>query len=398
MRERGHGFRGWRPSGPWNGAPSSFALALLAALLIPAFAHAVKPGDLDRSFGDHGKVRACGGHGGHFVPIAIDAHNRIVSGGDCLSRTLQSGRPDRAFGYTGGGGHALAFDGGKIVTAGRNGHHGSFDIARYKANGSPDRSFHGAGFGYPNQSALSVAVDSHHRPVAAGYSQFATDTDVMLARFKRNGDLDPSFGDGGKVRTDFGTDSDYAASVGIDSGGRIVVGVGGDRFELARYQPDGTLDPSFGNDGKVTTDFGDRSRLNSIAIDAHNRIVAAGAAPRHEFALARYKPNGRLDRSFSHNGKVTGPLRGNFSGAGFVGIDSRRRIVAVAAGGVHNYKLARYKPNGGLDRSFGRNGVARIGGRTNVWSAAIDSRDRIVIGACNASAKLVRVIGYRKRS
>jgi hypothetical protein len=80
-----------------------------------------------------------------------------------------------------------------------------------------------------------------------------------------------------------------------------------------------------------------------------------------------------------------------------VGIDSRRRIVAVAAGGVHNYRLARYKPNGGLDRSFGRNGVARIGGRTNVWSAAIDSRDRIVIGACNASAKLVRVIGYSRR-
>ena len=371
-------------------------VSVVAALVLPAIALALKPGDLDRSFGDHGKVQACGGHGGHFVPIAIDPHNRIISGGDCLSRTLQSGRPDRAFGYTGGGGHALAFDGGKIVTAGRNGHHGSFDIARYKPNGSPDPSFHGAGFGYPNQSALSVAVDSHHRPVAAGYSQFAKDTDVLLARFKRNGDLDPSFGDGGKVTTDFGTDSDSANSVAIDSGGRIVVGGGGARFELARYEPDGTLDPSFGNDGKVTTDFGDRSRLNSIAIDAHNRIVAAGAAPNHEFALARYKPNGRLDRSFSHNGKVTGPMRGNFSGAGFVGIDSRRRIVAVAAGGVHNYRLARYKPNGGLDRSFGKNGVARIGGRTNVWSAAIDSRDRIVIGACNASAKLVRVIGYSR--
>jgi uncharacterized delta-60 repeat protein len=404
VREQGHGFRGWRPRPSSNGAPSSFALALLIVLLTPALANAVKPGDLDRSFGDHGKVQACGGHGGHFVPIAIDAHNRIVSGGDCLSRTLQSGRPDRAFGYTGGGGHALAFDGPRIIAAGSGakllpsgGQHGSFAVARYKSNGHADRSFDQSGFSDPNASALAVAVDSHHRPVVAGYTKSAADTDVHLVRFKWNGAADPSFGEGGNVTTDFGTDSDYAASVGIDSAGRIVVGGGGARFELARYQPDGTLDPSFGNDGKVTTDFGDRSRLNSIAIDAHNRIVAAGAAPNHEFALARYKPNGRLDRSFSHNGRVTGPLRGNFSGAGFVGIDSRRRIVAVAAGGVHNYRLARYKPNGGLDRSFGRSGVARIGGRTNVWSAAIDSRDRIVIGACNASAKLVRVIGYRKR-
>jgi uncharacterized delta-60 repeat protein len=147
----------------------------------------------------------------------------------------------------------------------------------------------------------------------------------------------------------------------------------------------------------VTTDFGGRSRLNSIVIDAHNRIVAAGAAANHEFALARYKPNGHLDRSFSHNGKVTGPLRTN-AGAGFVGIDSRRRIVAVAAGGVNEFKLARYKPNGSLDRSFGRNGKVKTDfGSPNVWSAAIDSRDRIVVGACNASVRLVRFIGYSRQ-
>jgi uncharacterized delta-60 repeat protein len=402
VKKRGHGFRESRPNSP-SIARSWFALVLLATLLIPAFAHAVRPGDLDRSFGDHGKVQACGGHGGHFVPIAIDVHNRIVSGGDCLSRTLQSGRPDRAFGYTGGGGHALGFDGSRIIAAGSGakllpsgGQHGNFAVARYKPNGNADHSFDQSLFTVPNATALSVTVDSHHRPVVAGYTKAANDSDVLLARFKWNGVQDPSFGTGGTVRTDFGTDSDYAASVGIDSAGRIVVGGGGDRFELARYQPDGTLDPSFGNDGEVTTDFGDRSRLNSIAIDAHNRIVAAGAAANHDFALARYKSNGRLDRSFSHNGKVAGPLRGNFWGAGFVGVDSRGQIVAVATGGVRDYRLARYKPNGGLDRSFGRNGAVRLGGFTNVWSAAIDSRDRIVVGAANASAKLVRIIGYRK--
>ena len=91
--------------------------------------------------------------------------------------------------------------------------------------------------------------------------------------------------------------------------------------------------------------------------------------------------SGDLDRSFSRDGKVRTQLcsPGGFS----VAVDDKGR--AVVAG-----------TNGGLDRSFGRNGAVRLGGFTNVWSAAIDSRDRIVVGAANASAKLVRVIGYRK--
>jgi uncharacterized delta-60 repeat protein len=217
-----------------------------------------------------------------------------------------------------------------------------------------------------------------------------------VARYRRNGDLDPSFGVGGKVTTDFGTTRDFANSVAIDARGRIVVGGGETRFELARYRSNGTLDPSFGAGGKVTTDFGDHSSLNSVAIDAHNRIVAAGAAANHAFALARYKPNGHLDRSLSHNGKVTGPFHSG-AGAGFVGIDSRRRIVAMATGGVNDFKLARYMPNGSLDHSFGKNGKVNLDRWSpNVWSAAIDSHDRIVVGASNASVRLVRFIGYRK--
>jgi uncharacterized delta-60 repeat protein len=397
VKHRRQGGREWRSSLA-SIAPLAFALALLAALLASALAQAGKPGAVDRSFGGDGKVEACGGYGGHFVPVAIDSHNRIVAGGDCLSRTLPSGRPDRAFNNAALSenppppGRSLAFDQGRIVTAGHN-RPGNFTLRRYKGNGRADHSFNGASFGDPNASALSVAIDSHRRPVAVGYTK-SSDADFALARFKWNGDLDPSFGSGGKVTTDFGTDSDYANSVAIDSRGRIVVGGGGARFELARYRPDGTLDPSFGAGGKVTTDFGASSRLNSIAIDARGRIVAGGAAANHDFALARYKPNGNLDRAFSNNGKVTGPLRVD-AGAGFVGIDSRRRIVAVGCGGVNGFRLARYKPNGRLDRSFGRHGKVKTEfGRPNVWSAEIDSRDRIVVGASNVSVRLVRFIGY----
>jgi uncharacterized delta-60 repeat protein len=400
---------------PWM---SAVTLALLAALLVPAVAGAAAPGGFDRSLGGDGKVRTsfCY-HGGHFASVAIDSHHRIVTAGSgCLVRTLPSGRADNAFNRANWiSNRTLAFDRDRIVVAGDYGRHKVFALARNKSDGHVDHSFDRdeatTDFGDPHASANWVTVDSSRRPVAVGYTQSdAGDADFALARFKWDGTLDPSFGAGGKVTTDFGTDGDYANSMAIDAQGRIVVGGGGPPasrcgsctgsapgFELARYEPDGTLDPSFGAGGKVTTHFGARSGLNSIAIDRRGRIVAAGAAADHAFALARYRPSGSLDRSFSNDGKVTGPLR-NADGAGFVGIDSRRRIVAVGGGGVTSFLIARYKPNGSLDRSFGRHGKVKTDSAdSSVWSAAIDSRDRIVVAAGHATGVLARFIGYRRR-
>src|SRR5262249_11256642 len=86
------------------------------------------------------------------------------------------------------------------------------------------------------------------------------------------GDLDPTFGNGGKVTTGF-SGNDIATCVAIQSDGKIVVGgtstdpAGNSDFALARYNTDGSLDPSFGFNGKVTTDFfHDNDSLNAIAI------------------------------------------------------------------------------------------------------------------------------------
>lgn len=66
----------------------------------------------------------------------------------------------------------------------------------------------------------------------------------------------------------------------------------------------GDLDPSFGSGGLVTTNFGRIDQAHSVAVDSQGRIVAAGFNLRHEFALVRYTPNGDLDPSFSSDGKV----------------------------------------------------------------------------------------------
>jgi uncharacterized delta-60 repeat protein len=117
----------------------------------------------------------------------------------------------------------------------------------------------------------------------------------------KDGTLDPTFGDAGLVTTDFGysnPDVDPAVAA-IQADGKIVAAgytnaSGGYDFALARYNPDGTLDPTFGTAGLVTTDFGGTGdTAYAVAIQADGKIVAGGWAIGDEyhldFALARYE-------------------------------------------------------------------------------------------------------------
>src|SRR5215211_571482 len=231
-----------------------------------------------------------------------------------------------------------------------------------------------------------------------------------------DGELDPSFGDGGIVTTSIGSDSG-ANAMAITRAGRILVAGwasnGTDRdFALARYKPDGRLDRSFGSGGVVTTAIGSFDDVaTAVAIGPRGRIVVAGWAAKDlyspELALARYKRNGRLDRSFGSGGTVMEPIdSGGCDGyeircpaeAHGVAIDSDGRI--VVAGWVvtdlafipdHDFAVMRYKPDGTLDVSFGSNGavITSFGGGgvvtdhvdvLNVALAlAIDSEGRLVV-------------------
>jgi uncharacterized delta-60 repeat protein len=405
--------------------PLAFALALFAALLAPALVEA-KPGDLDRSFGRDGTVNSR--FRSYANSVAIDPRKRIVVAGPgfTLARYEPNGRLDSSFGtggvvtteFAGGEGHvassarSVVIDSRRrIVAAGGKCYYQDSDyyeflgcdfaLARYKPNGSLDPSFGTGGKvttevvgDYP-RGAFSVAIDSGGRIVAAGDDG----QDFALARYNPDGSLDRSFGIDGKVGTDFGGD-DYAFSVAIDSLDRIVAAGNNDyeTFALARYHPDGSLDSSFGVGGKVTTAIGRAAYASSVVTRPGGRIVVAGGSD-GRFALARYKPNGGLDRSFSHNGKVTtsfGDHPRDRATARSVAIDSRRRIVAAGGG----FKLARYKPDGRLDRSFSRNGKVGTGvfsPYTEARTVAIDSRDRIVVGGGHTHSALARFIGYRRR-
>src|SRR5207244_4753700 len=129
------------------------------------------------------------------------------------------------------------------------------------------------------------------------------------------GDLDVVFA-GGKATANFSLGAAQVQALAVQADGRIVAvgqaGSSGSEFALARFNRNGTLDPSFGTAGEVTTSLGTspNSVARGLAIQADGKILLAGfAGPggSQEFALARYNPHGSLDSTFGDPMAQPGP-------------------------------------------------------------------------------------------
>ena len=215
------------------------------------------------------------------------------------------------------------------------------------------------------------------------------------------GDLDPSFGTMGRVRTDFTGHADSAQDALVQPNGRVVVvgealtGTSFDHadFGVARYTGGGVPDTSFSGDGRTRTDiggFGDEA--NAVARQADGKLVVAGfaslATGRSRFAVARYTAGGALDATFSGDGKLTTAFPGyQDASARDVAVQADGRVVVAggatsippaAARGVpgaqSDFALVRYLPGGGLDTSFG------VGGKvTTDFAGSWDYASTVVI-------------------
>lgn len=270
-------------------------------------------------------------------------------------------------------------------------------------------------------SAYDMAIQADGKIVVVGatYGNFSQSTwNFGVARYNSNGSLDTSFGNSGKVSTDFLGDYDVANGVAIQSDGKIVVvgasstgDLGHVNFAIARYQSNGSLDSTFGSGGKVTTDFfASNDDARSVAIQPDNKIVVAGtvgvAGSSFDFGVARYNSDGSPDSSFDTDGKVTT----NISGRDFVtsiGLYPNGKIVvggySAGAGGNDDFSVARYNSDGSLDTNFNTDGTLTtdygIAGTDRLNAIAIQS-DGKVIGAgttqtlINPSSSAFAVVRY----
>ncbi|MDE2180609.1 MAG: hypothetical protein KGJ40_07160, partial [candidate division NC10 bacterium] len=252
---------------------------------------------------------------------------------------------------------------GKLVAAGRSSY--NFALTRYNANGTLDTSFGSGGkvttdFGFKD-TAFALILQPDGKLVAAGTSaQFGGNSNTdrfALARYNADGSLDPSFGGGGTVTTGFeGTTLDDAFALILQPDGKLVAaGSSGLTFALARYNADGSLDPGFGSGGKVLTDVGWPNGAFALILQPDGRLVAAGIGSTGGTALVRYTANGTLDPSFGSGGTVTTDVPAYGARALILQPDGK----LVAAGSLdNNFALARYNAaDGSLDTSFGGGGT-----------------------------------------
>jgi uncharacterized delta-60 repeat protein len=363
--------------------------AVTAVALVAAGTSSAAPQDLDSHFGDAGKVTSDINTYDSANAVAIDSHGRIVVAGT-----------------TGDGSSS------------------DFLVARYMPDGTLDPSFGSAGvlttdFNGRNDTTRSMELDSQGRIVVAGASRRGASVAAM-ARYRPDGDLDPTFSGDGKALVNLGSYDVDINGLAIDSSNRIVIAgrryLYHDMFDyydflLARFAPNGTLDSSFGGDGKITTDFVyTLDEAFALAIDSQNRIVAAGQADNYgessDFALARYAPSGDLDPSFGGDGLVetsfsNDPYDAYWDYATTALIDGQGHILAAGGNGESGdeFALARYDAGGQLDSGFGSDGLVQTkfshSGRAN--SLAIDPEGRIVavgqdLGASNGQFALARYL------
>jgi uncharacterized delta-60 repeat protein len=307
---------------------------------------------------------------------------------------------------------------GKIVVAGSAvipGASGGQAIAlvRYNSNGTVDTSFNGTGFAFGptfvHGRAFAVAIDSQDRIVVAGDTPKDADPDFgdfIVARFKSNGTLDTSFGQGGFNITDIGNVTNEAHGLKVFPDNSLLVSgfapiirsnvngvdlVSDPLGAVVRYLENGFPDPAFAPNGRIALPGDNVGR--GLAVQSDGKILLAGSVnvgtplvPLNRFAVMRLLANGRIDDSFGTQGRVQTQFTDRGDDAFGVAVQADGKIIAAGRSSSQlnsNFAMARYEIDGTLDTSFDQDGKLTVDlfGSTDIAeNVAIQSNGKIVLG------------------
>ncbi len=199
--------------------------------------------------------------------------------------------------------------------------------------------------------------------VLVGSKGGGVNSDFLLIRFTDLGIVDSTFGTNGVVVTDFAGKEDYAHAVALQSDGKLVVvgwvtdaaATDNQAFGVARYLPDGNLDSTFGSGGKVYVKFtGFVEEANDLAILPDGKIVVAGHC--HEFGILKYaitrlETDGSPDNTFGTAGKSILSF-GSWSHANSLVVQPDGKYLIGGFGGAGQFFIARTTVDGQLDPTF----------------------------------------------
>lgn len=401
-------------------------------------------GELDPSFDNDGRVQTTIDVFSNARGLALQPDGKIVAvgittlnGNDfALARYNSDGSLDNSFGTGGivttdffGNGFSdsaasvVILGDGKILVgggAGATNSHINFALARYNPDGSLDTSFGTGGlvsFDFlgveANDEILSIALQDDDKIVAVGFTNMdrgVADDLFAVARFNPDGSLDTGFANNGRFTTDFGggvMSNSTARKVLIRPGGMILVGGDSDAngtSDLALLQLDdaGNPDGTFGTNGEMLTDLGDLELGRSLALLPNGQFYQVGSTtnimiPTEEAVLVRYQADGSVDTSFGNNGVVTE----DFSDVGGTGAQAKDLVVyadgKIVIGGdsfvdlmvdptLTLFALACFRSDGTLDPNFGTGGLVLTDfgggvGSTELLNALVLQPDGKIVAA-----------------
>jgi len=250
---------------------------------------------------------------------------------------------------------------GKIICVGEYGvlamnNYSDFAIVRYKADGTLDNTFSNDGiqnvdFGGYNDFAYSVFIQADGKIIVTGASNALNSPiyDIAAVRLQSNGSLDLSFGSNGKILTSIKQGQDFATDCIVQSDGNILIaGIsnydGKDHAFVMRYLNNGTLDNTFGNNGISEFISPLSVGIFSISLQSNGKIIISGNAKNgnnSDFFICRFNTNGVLDQTFGNAGFVTTNF-GTDSDVGRKSLIQADGKLVISGTAFNQFAIARY--------------------------------------------------------
>ncbi len=362
-------------------------LFFLSLLLTHSYSGFSQDGTLDMSFGDNG-IYIKDFYGQSDVIFSADqlSNTKFMVIGNVtnnntsfhsLSRFLPNGTEDNSFGENGtlftDYGTSLTYhktiliqNDDKIIVSGTTSG-GDYFMAKHLPNGALDTTFGNNGIVITDieEDALAHSfLQNDGKIILVGVSETNSYYNISMVRYLTNGVLDTTFGNNGVVITDIGGEYFKTFSGFLEDNGTIYLLVKYDWasdsiLQILRYAENGDLDLSFGDNGILPIANGINYYSGAIALQNEGKILVAYADPQYNiYKLKQYFPNGNLDTSYGNSGEVDIDID-DFVPEKFL-FQSDNSVVIY--GRIMEFEgsrfcLTRYFSDGGLDTSFGENGV-----------------------------------------
>jgi len=286
----------------------------------------------------------------------------------------------------------------------------TFGLIKYNTNGTLDTTFDTDGiviteFEYSTDELKKIIVLPNDKIIAIGTSRYrqpnnASFSNIVLSKYNSDGSLDTSFGNLGKVYSVFGENVYTIMNAFVQTDGKILVNAYyyvfpsyDPIYELIRYNSDGSLDTTFGTNGKIATSPGVFSLINLV--DGKLLFVSGNYLPSgdYEHIIKKYNNNGSIDAVFGTNGSVTFN-NGNSPYDLKFALQQEGKILVSGtsyySGFNTQFFTRRLNVDGSLDTTFGTNGQITTPIQGYVLSNLVQSDGKIVVVGMSGGLSLIR--------